>query len=128
MKRHAAPPDYLTTCGPVLAESAAAVCLPSRFEKSPANPTPIQPATGLRSQLGAPLAVRSAARPRRQRMLAIDSPPPPGQGKATLAQQLQHGLAGLALVAIEQTRWEAGGWSCSSRQARRTVPGRCLNH
>lgn len=34
-------------------------------------------------------------------------PPPPRQGEgSTLAQQLQHGLRGLALVAIEQPGWE----------------------
>jgi predicted ribosome quality control (RQC) complex YloA/Tae2 family protein len=39
------------------------------------------------------------------RLLAIPSPPRQGEG-STLARQLQHGLRGLALVAIGQLGWE----------------------
>jgi predicted ribosome quality control (RQC) complex YloA/Tae2 family protein len=39
------------------------------------------------------------------RVIAIDPPPRQGEG-STLAQQLQHGLRGLALMAIEQSGWE----------------------
>ena len=39
------------------------------------------------------------------RLLAVDPPPRQGEG-STLAQQLQHGLRGLALVTIEQPGWE----------------------
>ena len=39
------------------------------------------------------------------RLLAIDAPPRSGEG-STLAQQLQHGLGGLALVSLSQPPWE----------------------
>ncbi|MGA0021181.1 MAG: Rqc2 family fibronectin-binding protein [Vulcanococcus sp.] len=39
------------------------------------------------------------------RLLAIEPPPRQGDG-STLAQQLQHGLGGLALVSLEQSGWE----------------------
>ncbi len=39
------------------------------------------------------------------RCLAIEPPPRQGDG-STLAQQLQHGLGGLALVSLEQPGWE----------------------
>ena len=39
------------------------------------------------------------------RLLAIEPPPRHGDG-STLAQQLQHGLGGLALVSLQQPSWE----------------------
>ncbi|MCT0231416.1 NFACT family protein [Synechococcus sp. CS-1324] len=92
----------LTTLRAVLAELRP-LLLPSRFEKAQ-QPTPHSLQLGLRSQQGRHWLEISwlAEAPR---LLAIDPPPRQGQG-STLAQQLQHGLAGLALVALVQEGWE----------------------
>jgi len=77
--------------------------LPSRFEKA-------RQADGQTLQLGfrtlsGRLWLEISWLAEAPRLLAIDPPPRGGDG-STLAQQLQHGLAGLALVAIEQQGWE----------------------
>jgi len=92
----------VTTLRAVLAELRP-LLLPSRFEKAQ-QPTPHSLQLGLRSQQGRHWLEISwlAEAPR---LLAIDPPPRLGQG-STLAQQLQHGLAGLALVALVQDGWE----------------------
>ncbi|MCT0202586.1 NFACT family protein [Synechococcus sp. CS-603] len=95
-------PVDLTTLRAVLAELRPPL-LPSRFEKAQ-QPTPHSLQLGLRSQRGLHW-LEISWQAEAPRLLAIDSPPRQGQG-STLAQQLQHGLAGLALVAIEQTGWE----------------------
>ena len=77
--------------------------LPSRFEKArQADAHTLQ--LGFRSLEGRTWLELSwlAEAPR---LLAIDPPPRGGEG-STLAQQLQHGLGGLALVALEQPGWE----------------------
>ena len=92
----------LTTLRAVLAELRP-VLLPSRFEKA-------QQADGHTLQLGFRTLERRlwlelswlAEAPR---LLAIEAPPRQGDG-STLAQQLQHGLSGLALVSLEQQGWE----------------------
>jgi predicted ribosome quality control (RQC) complex YloA/Tae2 family protein len=92
----------LTTLKAVVAELQLAL-LPSRFEKAQQG-----------ESHGLQLALRSldgytwldlswlAEAPR---LLAIPSPARQGEG-STLAQQLQHGLRGLALVSLEQMGWE----------------------
>ena len=77
--------------------------LPSRFEKAQqASPQALQ--IGLRSLSGInwlELSWQAEA----ARLHTI--PPPPRQGDgSTLAQQLQHGLRGLALIEIQQQGWE----------------------
>lgn len=77
--------------------------LPSRFEKAQQwDGATIQ--LGLRSLQGMEWLELSwqAEAPR---LLAIEAPPRRGDG-STLAQQLQHGLRGLALVSLEQEGWE----------------------
>ncbi|MFN5117682.1 MAG: NFACT family protein [Cyanobacteriota bacterium] len=86
----------------VLSELRPAL-IPSRFEKAQqGDPHTIQ--LGLRSLEGIHWLELSwlAEAPR---LLAIPAPPRQGEG-STLAQQLQHGLRGLALVAMEQQGWE----------------------
>ncbi|MEB3306692.1 MAG: NFACT RNA binding domain-containing protein [Cyanobacteriota bacterium] len=77
--------------------------LPSRFEKAQ-QPEPQAIQLGLRNLAGMQWLLLSwqadAARLHR-----IDQPPREGEG-STLAQQLQHGLRGLALVEIHQPGWE----------------------
>ncbi len=92
----------LTTLKAVVAELQA-VLLPSRFEKAQQG-----------ESHGLQIALRSldgshwldlswlAEAPR---LLAIPAPARQGEG-STLAQQLQHGLRGLALVSLEQLGWE----------------------
>lgn len=92
----------VTSLRAVLAEMRRGL-LPSRFEKA-------QQADGQRLQLGLRSLEGShwlelswlAEAPR---LLAIDPPPRQGEG-STLAQQLQHGLRGLALVELDQQGWE----------------------
>jgi predicted ribosome quality control (RQC) complex YloA/Tae2 family protein len=92
----------LTSLRAVLSELQP-LLLPSRFEKA-------QQADGHTLQLGFRTLERRlwlelswlAEAPR---LLAIEPPPRLGDG-STLAQQLQHGLGGLALVSLEQQGWE----------------------
>ena len=91
-----------TTLRALLAELRP-LLLPSRFEKAQqADPHTLQLA--LRSLAGShwlELGWQAEA----PRLHAV--PPPPRQGEgSTLAQQLQHSLRGLALVALEQQGWE----------------------
>ncbi len=92
----------LTTLKAVVAELQA-VLLPSRFEKAQQGE-----AHGLQ------IALRSLAGSfwldlswlaEAPRLLAISPPARQGEG-STLAQQIQHGLRGLALVSLEQLGWE----------------------
>ena len=92
----------VTTLRAVLAEWRP-LLLPSRFEKAQqASPQALQ--IGLRSLRGInwlELSWQAEA----ARLHTI--PPPPRQGDgSTLAQQLQHGLRGLALIEIQQQGWE----------------------
>ncbi|MFO8238850.1 MAG: NFACT RNA binding domain-containing protein [Prochlorococcaceae cyanobacterium] len=93
--------DY-TCLRAVLAEWRA-LLLPSRFEKAQqASPHSLQ--IGLRHLLGITwleLSWQAEA----ARVHAIATPPRQGEG-STLAQQLQHGLRGLALIHIQQPGWE----------------------
>ena len=92
----------LTSLRAVLSELRP-LLLPSRFEKArQADSHTLQ--LGVRSLTGRHWLELSwlAEAPR---LLAIEAPPRGGDG-STLAQQLQHGLAGLALVALEQLGWE----------------------
>ncbi|MEA5417456.1 NFACT family protein, partial [Synechococcus sp. BA-132 BA5] len=77
--------------------------LPSRFEKAQ-QPDAHRLQLGLRGLQGMSWLDLSwlAEAPR---LLAIDPPLRQGDG-STLAQQLQHGLRGLALVSLEQQGWE----------------------
>lgn len=92
----------VTTLRAVLAEWRP-LLLPSRFEKAQqASPQALQ--IGLRSLSGSHW-LELSWQPEAARMHMI--PPPPRQGDgSTLAQQLQHGLKGLALIEIEQQGWE----------------------
>ncbi|WP_370525881.1 NFACT family protein [Synechococcus sp. CBW1004] len=95
------PLDY-TSLRAVLAELEPVV-VPSRFEKAQQSDAHTLQ-LGLRGLQGTQWLELSwlAEAPR---LLAI--PPPPRQGDgSTLAQQLQHGLRGLALVALHQPAWE----------------------
>jgi len=77
--------------------------VPSRFEKAQqSDPHTLQLA--LRSLEGM-VWIELGWQAEAPRLLVIDPPPRSGEG-STLAQQLQHGLRGLALVAIEQQGWE----------------------
>jgi predicted ribosome quality control (RQC) complex YloA/Tae2 family protein len=92
----------LTTLRAVLTELEPQL-VPSRFEKAQqADAHTLQ--LGFRSLEGRTWLELSwqAEAPR---LLAIPPPPRGGDG-STLAQQLQHGLGGLALVALEQPSWE----------------------
>lgn len=92
----------VTTLRAVLAEWRP-LLLPSRFEKAQqASPQALQ--IGLRSLSGSHwLEISWQAEAARLHTI----PPPPRQGDgSTLAQQLQHGLRGLALVEIQQQGWE----------------------
>lgn len=92
----------LTSLRAVLAELRPRL-LPSRFEKA-------QQADGHTLQLGfrtleARIWLELSWLAEAPRLLAIEPPPRQGDG-STLAQQLQHGLGGLALVSLEQPGWE----------------------
>ncbi|MCP9886564.1 NFACT family protein [Cyanobium sp. ATX 6A2] len=91
-----------TSLRAVLAEWRA-LLLPSRFEKAQ-QPSPHGLQIGLRHLQGITwleLSWQAEA----ARVHAIATPPRQGEG-STLAQQLQHGLRGLALIQIEQPGWE----------------------
>lgn len=95
-------PMDVTSLKAVLAEWRP-LLLPSRFEKA-------QQADGQTLQLGLRTLqgmqwLELSWLPEAPRCHTI--PPPPRQGDgSTLAQQLQHGLRGLALVQLEQPGWE----------------------
>jgi len=92
----------LTSLRAVLSELRP-LLLPSRFEKA-RQPDAQTVQLGFRSLSGRHWLELSwlAEAPR---LLAIPAPPRGGDG-STLAQQLQHGLGGLALVALQQQGWE----------------------
>ena len=92
----------LTSLRAVLSELQP-LLLPSRFEKAQqADPHTLQLGfRTLQQRLWLELSWLAEA----PRLLAIDAPPRQGDG-STLAQQLQHGLGGLALVSLEQQGWE----------------------
>jgi predicted ribosome quality control (RQC) complex YloA/Tae2 family protein len=92
----------VTSLKAVLAEWRSNL-LPSRFEKAQ-QPDPQAIQLGLRSLTGIHW-LELSWQPDAARLHRIDPPPRQGDG-STLAQQLQHGLRGLALVAIEQPGWE----------------------
>ncbi len=92
----------LTSLRAVVAELKP-LLLPSRFEKA-------QQADGHTLQLGfrtleQRLWLELSWQAEAPRLHAIEPPPRQGEG-STLAQQLQHGLSGLALVSMEQAGWE----------------------
>ena len=93
--------DY-TSLRAVLAELRPQA-LPSRFEKAQ-QPDGHSLQLGLRT-LERRLWLELSWLAEAPRLLAIASPPRGGDG-STLAQQLQHGLSGLALVALQQPPWE----------------------
>lgn len=91
-----------TTLRAVLAELRR-VLLPSRFEKAQQSDShTLQLAL---RHLDGVQWLEAAWLAEAPRLLAIGAPPRQGDG-STLARQLQHGLKGLALVAIEQQGWE----------------------
>ena len=91
-----------TTLRALLAELRSSL-LPSRFEKAQqSDPHTLQLA--LRSLEGCHW-IELGWQAEAPRLHAISAPPRQGEG-STLAQQLQHGLRGLALVSIEQQDWE----------------------
>ena len=92
----------LTALRAVLAELRP-LLVPSRFEKAQQSDAHTLQ-LGFRSLAGRPWLELSwlAEAPR---LLAIDPPARGGDG-STLAQQLQHGLGGLALVELRQPGWE----------------------
>ena len=91
-----------TTLRALLAELRSSL-LPSRFEKAQqSDPYTLQLALrGLEGCRWIELGWQAEA----PRLHGISAPPRQGEG-STLAQQLQHGLRGLALVSIEQQGWE----------------------
>ena len=92
----------LTTLRAVLAELEPRL-VPSRFEKAQqADAHTLQ--LGFRS-LDGRTWLELSWQAEAPRLFAI-TPPPRGGDGSTLAQQLQHGLGGLALVALEQPSWE----------------------
>ena len=77
--------------------------LPSRFEKAQqVDGSTLQ--IGVRSLRGLEW-IELSWQAEAPRILPIEAPPRRGDG-STLAQQLQHGLKGLALVSLEQEGWE----------------------
>ena len=93
--------DY-TTLRAVLAELRPQL-LPSRFEKAQ-QPDGLSLQLGLRT-LEQRFWLELSWQAEAPRLLAIAPPPRRGEG-STLAQQLQHGLGGLALVDLQQPPWE----------------------
>jgi len=93
--------DY-TSLQAVLAELGPQA-LPSRFEKAQ-QPDGHSLQLGLRT-LERRLWIELSWLAEAPRLLAIPPPPRSGEG-STLAQQLQHGLGGLALVELHQPPWE----------------------
>ncbi|MFM8975725.1 MAG: NFACT family protein, partial [Vulcanococcus sp.] len=93
--------DY-TSLQAVLAELGPQA-LPSRFEKAQ-QPDGHSLQLGLRT-LERRLWIELSWLAEAPRLLAIAPPPRSGEG-STLAQQLQHGLGGLALVELHQPPWE----------------------
>jgi len=93
--------DY-TSLRAVLAELGPEA-LPSRFEKAQ-QPDGHSLQLGLRT-LQRRLWIELSWLAEAPRLLAIQPPPRGGDG-STLAQQLQHGLGGLALVELRQPPWE----------------------
>jgi predicted ribosome quality control (RQC) complex YloA/Tae2 family protein len=77
--------------------------VPSRFEKAQ-QPDSQTLQLALRNLVGVQW-IELGWQAEAPRLFAIPAPPRQGEG-STLAQQLQHGLRGLALVAIEQQDWE----------------------
>ncbi len=95
-------PMDVTSLKAVLAEWRP-LLLPSRFEKAQqSDPQTLQ--LGLRT-LGGVRWLELSWQAEAARCHAIAPPPRQGDG-STLAQQLQHGLRGLALVELEQPGWE----------------------
>lgn len=95
-------PMDLTSLRAVLAELRP-LLVPSRFEKAQqSSPSSLQ--IGLRHLQGLQW-LEISWQPEAARVHAIPSPPRQGEG-STLAQQLQHGLRGLALTRITQPPWE----------------------
>ncbi len=92
----------VTSLRAVLAEMRSGL-LPTRFEKAQ-QPDTHRLQLGLRSLQGT-LWLELSWLAEAPRLLAIDPPLRQGDG-STLAQQLQHGLRGLALVSLEQQGWE----------------------
>ncbi len=92
----------LTSLRAVLAELRPEL-LPSRFEKAqqPDSHTLQLGFRTLKGRIWLELSWLAEA----PRLLAIEPPPRQGDG-STLAQQLQHGLGGLAVVSLEQPGWE----------------------
>ncbi|MCP9848300.1 NFACT family protein [Cyanobium sp. Morenito 9A2] len=92
----------VTSLKAVLAELRPAL-LPCRFEKAQqsASHTLQLGLRGLDHRLWLEISWQAEA----PRLLAIAPPPRSGAG-STLAQQMQHGLAALALVELEQRGWE----------------------
>jgi predicted ribosome quality control (RQC) complex YloA/Tae2 family protein len=95
-------PMDVTSLKAVLAEWRP-VLLPSRFEKAQQSDTHTLQ-LGLR-HLGGLQWLELSWQAEAARCHAIPPPPRHGDG-STLAQQLQHGLRGLALVELEQPGWE----------------------
>ncbi|MFM7548161.1 MAG: NFACT family protein, partial [Cyanobacteriota bacterium] len=95
-------PMDVTSLRAVLVEWRAQL-LPSRFEKAQ-QPEAQTIQLGLRSLQGMQWLLLSW-QPEAARLHHIDPPPRQGEG-STLAQQLQHGLRGLALVELRQVGWE----------------------
>ena len=92
----------LTSLRAVLAELRPEL-LPSRFEKAQQSDSHTLQ-LGFRTLQGR-IWLELSWLAEAPRLLAIEPPPSQGDG-STLAQQLQHGLGGLALVSLEQPGWE----------------------
>ena len=95
-------PQDTTTLQGVVAELSPQL-IPSRFEKAQ-QPSPSGLQLGFRT-LRHRLWIELHWQADSARFHAAPAPPRIGEG-STLAQQLQHGLSGLALVRLEQPPWE----------------------